>query len=128
MNTKQVIGSIFRIFGAGIILVTIGIVACNFALSRATKYCPLKHRLTDTALCTILDNQKGTVLLQHFDLDTNQAYLEIRDQRGAHFYEFPDTKIVNLDNYSGTLIPGSLQMINLNGQAYNLKSLKSRTW
>lgn len=118
--------SVFRIIFTVIVVLVIAFVGW-FGFNRSTKYCPWKHRLSGTASCVVLDEDKKAVLLQHFDLDTNRGYLEIRDQSGSHLFRFPPTiKKLAPEGYTAHFVSGTT--IRLDGKLYQLDSISNRTW
>ena len=90
-----------------------------------TAYCPLSHRLSDTAACAVLDSRDGRVLVQHADLDTNENYLELRDESGSRRYQLPvSVTALAPVGYSARLIPGGGDLVIIDGERLRLVPLE----
>jgi hypothetical protein len=90
-----------------------------------TRYCPFSHRISDTAACAVLDSRGGRVLIQHADLDTNENYLELRDEGGSRLYQLPVavTALAPV-GYSAQLIPGGGSLVLIDGERVQLVPLE----
>ncbi len=91
----------------------------SYLLSIHTEYCPLSHKLSDTAACFVLDREGGRVLIQHADLDTNEAYLELLDATGSRTFEMPAFLTVWAPTgYTAQLLPGEDGVFLIDGRRH----------
>ena len=91
-------------------------------LGTHTTYCPLKHKISDTSACVILDKQLNRILIQHADLDTNEYYLEILDNDASERYKMPKT-IYQLapKGYTAMLTPTHIEITIKNGSKITME-------
>ncbi len=89
-----------------------------------TQFCPLSHKFSDTAVCVVLDARGGQVLIQHADLDTQENYLELRDESGSRLYQLPASiTLLAPGGYSAQLIPSGVDLVIINGERQRLVQL-----
>ena len=55
-----------------------------------TEYCPLSHKLSDTADCIVLHKAWGRVLIRHADRYRLDYYIEIIDGGRSYKFEIPE--------------------------------------
>ncbi len=92
-----------------------------------TQFCPLSHKFSDTAVCVVLDARGEQVLIQHADLDTQENYLELRDESGSRLYQLPASiTVLAPGGYSAQLIPGGVDLVIINGERQRLVPLDRR--
>ena len=67
-----------------------GLYAFRFVSGTHTEYCPLSHKLSDTADCIVLHVSRGRVLVRHRDSYTKEAYFEIIGEGGSQKFDIPE--------------------------------------
>jgi hypothetical protein len=99
-----------------------GLYAFRYVSGTHTEYCPLSHKLSDTADCIVLHVSRGRVLVRHRDGFTKEAYFEIIENGRSRKFEIPEFSL----NGSGhgkfrvRLIDGEPGAVNINGARYDL--------
>ncbi len=98
-------------------LIFLSLFGSGYFLGTHTSYCPLRHKISDTAVCVILHKDQKRILVQHADLDINEYFLEIFDGHRSHFFKMPSV-ISQLapGGYKAELIPGQTSTILINGK------------
>ena len=103
----------------------LGLYAFRFLSGTHTEYCPLSHKLSDTADCIILHVSNGRVLIRHRDSFTKDAYFEISENGRSDRFDIPEYSL----NGSGPgkirvrLIDGEEGAVTINGERFELLPL-----
>ena len=104
----------------------------NYLAGTHTSYCPLSHRFSGTAACSVLDERDGEVLIQHADPATDERYLELWDESGSRLYALPPSVAkMALGSYTAQLIPGGVDLVVIDGVRQRLVPLEleaTATW
>jgi hypothetical protein len=102
-----------------------GLYAFRYLSGTHTEYCPLSHKLSDTADCIVLHVSRGRVLVRHRDSYTREAYFEIIENDRSQKFDIPEFSL----NGSGPkrfrvrLIDNDPGAITINGARYDLLPL-----
>jgi hypothetical protein len=102
-----------------------GLYAFRYLSGTHTEYCPLSHKLSDTADCVVLHVSRGRVLVRHRDTYTREAYFEIIENGRSRKFDIPEFSL----NGSGPkrfrvrLIDNDPGAITINGARYDLLPL-----
>lgn len=122
-NRQAIHWVVIAIVGGPLILVA-SCIACGYALSDATEFCPWSHKISDLAVCRVLDQDGNRVLIQHADLDINIYYLEIIEGGRSTEYRLPSfiTRLAP-EGYSARLIAGEDHKILIDGKIVELEPL-----
>lgn len=70
-----------------------GLLAFRYFHGTHTEYCPLSHKLSDTADCIVLHKARGRVLIRHADRYRLDYYIEIIDGGRSYKYEIPEYSV-----------------------------------
>ena len=83
----------WKISGA-IVLVLVIALSIVWNLSNATRFCPLSHKLNPDMSCSVVDSkQDGTLLIEHFNSDTNELKLSIHSNGRITWINHPHGKV-----------------------------------
>ncbi|MEW6146146.1 MAG: hypothetical protein AB1598_14130 [Thermodesulfobacteriota bacterium] len=102
-----------------------GLYAFRYLSGTHTEYCPLSHKLSDTADCIVLHVSRGRVLVRHRDSYTREAYFEIIENGRSQKFDIPELSL----NGSGPkrfrvrLIVDEPGAVTINGARYDLVPL-----
>ena len=75
--------------GVFALLVIGGCVSLVMYLNRSTEYCPIRHKINPDFYCRICDQRDGALLIEHFNLDTNELLLSVYKDSSHKWIEHP---------------------------------------
>ncbi|HSC33931.1 MAG TPA: hypothetical protein VLG45_01550 [Thermodesulfobacteriota bacterium] len=106
-------------------VIILGLYAFRFVSGTHTDYCPLSHKLSDTADCIVLHVSHGRVLIRHRDSYTREAYFEIIGNGRSERFDIPDytLKAGAQKKFRVRLIDSEDSAITINGARYDLLPL-----
>jgi len=109
-------------------VIILGLYAFRFVSGTHTEYCPLSHKLSDTADCIVLHVSGGRVLIRHRDSYTKEAYFEIIGGGRSTKFEIPDYSLNPgaEKKFRVRLIDGESGAVTINGERYDLTPIKNQ--
>ena len=81
-----------------IILIVFGFLIFEISLSNATEYCPLSHKLNSDMSCRICDKTNNKILIEHFNIDTNELKMSIHEKEKVTWIMHPANYVSNCSN------------------------------
>lgn len=106
-------------------VIILGLYAFRYVSGTHTDYCPLSHKLSDTADCTVLHVTRGRVLVRHRDSYTKEAYFEIIENGRSERFDIPDytLKAGAQKKFRVRLIDSEDSAVTINGARFDLLPL-----
>ncbi len=106
-------------------VIILGLYAFRFVSGTHTDYCPLSHKLSDTADCIVLHVSHGRVLVRHRDSFTKDAYFEIIGNGRSERFDIPDYSLKSgaLKKFRVRLIDSEDSAVTINGARFDLLPL-----
>lgn len=103
----------------------LGLYAFRFVSGTHTEYCPLSHKLSDTADCIVLHVSHGRVLVRHRDSYTREAYFEIIGNGRSQKFDIPDYSLKSgaQKKFRVRLIDNEPGAVTINGARFDLMPL-----
>lgn len=102
-----------------------GLYAFRYVSGTHTEYCPLSHKLSDTADCVVLHVSHGRVLVRHRDSYTKEAYFEIIESGRSQRFDIPEFSLKSgaQKKFRVRLIDNETGAVTINGARFNLVPL-----
>ncbi len=102
-----------------------GLYAFRYVSGTHTDYCPLSHKLSDTADCIVLHVSHGRVLVRHRDSFTKDAYFEIIGNGRSERFDIPDYSLKSgaQKKFRVRLIDSEDSAVTINGARFDLLPL-----
>lgn len=102
-----------------------GLYAFRYVSGTHTEYCPLSHKLSDTADCVVLHVSHGRVLIRHRDSYTKEAYFEIIESGRSQRFDIPEFSLKSgaQKKFRVRLIDNETGAVTINGARFNLVPL-----
>ena len=88
---------IIKITSLIVVLIIFGYLIFEMSLSNATKYCPLAHRLNSDMSCRICDRLNDKMLIEHFNIDTNELTMSINEKGKVTWMRHPYNYVSNFN-------------------------------
>ena len=106
-------------------VIILGLYAFRYVSGIHTEYCPLSHKLSDTADCVVLQISHGRVLIRHRDSYTKEAWFEIIDNGRSQRYDIPEFNLKSgaEKKFRVRLIDGEDGAVTINGERFDLLPL-----
>ena len=106
-------------------VIILGLYAFRYVSGTHTDYCPLSHKLSDTADCIVLHVSNGRVLVRHRDSFTKDAYFEIIENSRSERFDIPDysLKAGKQKKFRIRLIENEDSAVTINGARFDLLPL-----
>ncbi len=106
-------------------VIILGLYAFRYVSGTHTDYCPLSHKLSDTADCIVLHVSHGRVLVRHRDSFTKDAYFEIIGNGRSERFDIPDYSLKSgaEKKFRVRLIDGDAGAVTINGARFDLLPL-----
>jgi len=103
----------------------LGLYAFRFVNGTHTEYCPLSHKLSDTADCIVLHVSRGRVLVRHRDSYTREAYFEIITNGRSQKFDIPEFSLKGgaPKKFRVRLIDNEPGAVTINGARFDLLPL-----
>ncbi|OGE23916.1 MAG: hypothetical protein A3J42_09915 [Candidatus Dadabacteria bacterium RIFCSPHIGHO2_12_FULL_53_21] len=103
----------------------LGLYAFRFVSGTHTEYCPLSHKLSDTADCIVLHVSRGRVLVRHRDSYTREAYFEIITNGRSQKFDIPEFSLKGgaPKKFRVRLIDNEPGAVTINGARFDLLPL-----
>ncbi|MCI0480979.1 MAG: hypothetical protein L0213_05270 [Candidatus Dadabacteria bacterium] len=111
-------------------VIILGLYAFRFVSGTHTEYCPLSHKLSDTADCIVLHISQGRVLIRHRDSYTKEAYFEIIGNGRSERFDIPDYSLKGgaQKKFRVRLIDNEPGAVTINGARFDLLPLVNGKW
>ncbi len=111
-STRQIIG----LSGMILLFAPVTCFGPSYFLNVHTLYCPITHKIREGSVCVVLDTDGRRTLIQHANLDDDDAYLEIHREAGSRHFELPSSvSVLAPVGYAARLIDGREDTILLDG-------------
>jgi hypothetical protein len=106
-------------------VIILGLYAFRYVSGTHTEYCPLSHKLSDTADCIVLHVSRGRVLVRHRDSYTREAYFEIIEDGHRERFDIPDYSLKSgaQKKFRVRLIDSEPGAVTINGARFDLMPL-----
>ena len=106
-------------------VIILGLYAFRFVSGTHTDYCPLSHKLSDTADCIVLHVSHGRVLVRHRDSYTKEAYFEIIENGRSQRFDIPEFSLKSgaQKKFRVRLIDNETGAVTINGARFDLLPL-----
>ena len=86
-----------KIMSLIVVLIILECLIFEISLSNATKHCPLAHRLNSDMSCRICDRLNDKMLIEHFNIDTNELTMSINEKGKVTWIRHPYKYVSNFN-------------------------------